>query len=61
VADVRLVRSRGTPSGVIFAEVTVGVDGRMSVTDGHAVADEVERRMKVELGDSEVTVHVEPS
>ena len=61
VADVRTVRSRGTPSGVIFAEVTVGVDGRTSVTDAHAIADEVERRITAELGDAEVTVHVEPA
>jgi len=60
VMDVRMVRSRCTPSGVIFAELTLGVDGSTSVEDAHAIADEVERRISAELGDSEVTIHVEP-
>ena len=61
ISEVRSVRSRAGASGVVFAEVTVGVDGSTSVTEAHAIADEVERRIAHALGASEVIVHVEPS
>jgi cation diffusion facilitator family transporter len=61
IAEVRSVRSRAGASGVVFAEVTVGVDGSTSVADAHAIADEVEGRIAEALGASEVTVHVEPT
>ena len=61
VAEVRSVRSRAGASGVVFAEVTVGVAGSTSVADAHAIADEVERRIADALGASEVTVHIEPT
>ena len=61
VAEVRNVRSRAGASGIVFAEVTVGVDGSTSVVDAHAIADEVERRIAHALGASEVVVHIEPT
>ena len=61
IAEVRSVRSRAGASGVVFAEVTVGVDGSTSVADAHAIADEVENRIAEALGASEVVVHVEPT
>ena len=61
IAEVRSVRSRAGASGVVFAEITVGVDGSTSVTDAHAIADEVETRIADALGASEVVVHVEPT
>jgi cation diffusion facilitator family transporter len=61
VSEVRSVRSRAGASGVVFAEVTVGVTGSTSVADAHAIADEVERRITEVLGASEVVVHVEPT
>jgi len=61
IAEVRMVRSRAGASGVVFAEVTVGVAGSTSVSDAHAIADEVERRITEALGASEVVVHVEPT
>lgn len=61
IAEVRSVRSRAGASGIVFAEVTVGVDGSTSVTDAHAIADEVEERIAAALGASEVIVHVEPT
>jgi cation diffusion facilitator family transporter len=60
IAEVRSVRSRAGASGVVFAEVTVGVAGATSVADAHAIADEVENRIAEALGASEVVVHVEP-
>ena len=60
IAEVRSVRSRAGASGVVFAEVTVGVAGTTSVADAHAIADEVETRIAEALGASEVVVHVEP-
>ncbi len=61
ISEVRSVRSRAGASGVVFAEVTVGVDGSTSVAEAHAIADEVEHRIADALGASEVIVHVEPS
>ena len=61
IAEVRGVRSRAGASGVVFAEVTVGVAGSTTVADAHAIADEVERRIAEALGASEVVVHVEPA
>lgn len=60
VVDIRQIRSRSTPSGLLFAEVTIGVAADTSVAAAHAVADEVEARIGEQLGASEVTVHVEP-
>jgi cation diffusion facilitator family transporter len=61
IAEVRSVRSRAGASGVVFAEVTVGVDGSTTVSDAHDIADEVETRIAEALGASEVVVHVEPT
>ena len=61
IAEVRSVRSRAGASGVVFAEVTVGVAGSTTVADAHAIADEVERRIAEALGASEVVVHIEPA
>jgi len=61
IAEVRSVRSRAGASGVVFAEVTVGVAGSTSVADAHEIADEVETRIADALGASEVVVHVEPT
>lgn len=61
IAEVRSVRSRAGASGVVFAEVTVGVAGSTTVKDAHAIADEVETRIAEALGASEVVVHVEPT
>lgn len=61
VLDVRTVRSRASASGLLFAEVTIGVDGATTVEEAHEISDAVEARIAEELGASEVTVHVEPA
>ena len=61
VADVRDVRSRSTSSGILFAEVTIGVAAATSVAEAHVLADEVEARIQAALGAAEITVHVEPA
>ncbi|HEY7877427.1 MAG TPA: cation diffusion facilitator family transporter [Gemmatimonadaceae bacterium] len=61
VMDVRTVRSRAMPSGVLLVEVTIAVDRTISVEKAHQVADAVEARLDTELGASQVTVHVEPA
>jgi cation diffusion facilitator family transporter len=61
VTDVRSVRSRATASGLLFAEVIIGVDASTTVADAHAIADAVEDRIRGALGAAEVTVHVEPA
>ena len=53
------IRSRG-PSDLRYAEVTIAVDPRADVAAAHAIADQVEERLKQNLQLHEVTVHVEP-
>ncbi|HYL20859.1 MAG TPA: cation diffusion facilitator family transporter [Gemmatimonadales bacterium] len=53
------IRSRG-PSDLRYAEVTIAVDRNANVESAHAIADEVEDRLKRDLRLHEVTVHVEP-
>jgi len=53
------IRSRGTIP-VRYAEVTIAVDRGANVADAHAIADEVEERLKQDLQLHEVIVHVEP-
>jgi cation diffusion facilitator family transporter len=61
VVDVRTVRSRAIASDVLFAEVTIGVNGETTVEQAHQIADTVEEKISKELGVSEVLVHVEPA
>jgi cation diffusion facilitator family transporter len=61
VTDVRVVRSRATSSGLLFAEVTIGVAAATTVAEAHTIADAVEARIRQTLGAAEVTVHVEPA
>jgi cation diffusion facilitator family transporter len=60
IRDVRNVRSRSTPSGQLFAEVTIAVEGATPVEAAHHLADAVEAAIEREFGTSQVTVHVEP-
>ena len=53
------IRSRGGPHAR-YAEVTIAVNGDANVQAAHAIADQVEDRLKRDLDLSEVTVHVEP-
>ena len=61
IRSVRKVRSRAGAGGVVFADVTIAVEGSISVTDAHVLADTVEERLEAALGNSEVVVHVEPA
>jgi cation diffusion facilitator family transporter len=55
------IRSRGGHgTGVRYAEVTIAVDRDANVEAAHAIADQVEERLKRDLELSAVTVHVEP-
>jgi divalent metal cation (Fe/Co/Zn/Cd) transporter len=54
------VRSRSTPSGQLFAELTIAVVGATPVDAAHRLADAVEAAIEREFGTSQVTVHVEP-
>ena len=53
------IRSRGGGQAR-YAEVTIAVDPATNVAAAHAIADEVEHRLKNDLRLDEVTVHVEP-
>jgi cation diffusion facilitator family transporter len=60
VREARAIRSRTNSSGMVFADVTIAVDGALEVTRAHAIADAVERSVCAALGAADVTVHVEP-
>lgn len=61
VKSAYAIRSRGGRGGQLrYAEVTIGVDRDANVAAAHAIADQVEDRLKHELRLNEVTVHVEP-
>jgi divalent metal cation (Fe/Co/Zn/Cd) transporter len=45
---------------VLFAEVTITVDGALPVAEAHVLADAVEQSVADALGPADVTVHVEP-
>ena len=53
------IRSRG-PTDLRYAEVTIAVDRKANVEAAHAIADQVEERLKRDLQLHEVTVHIEP-
>ncbi|MEJ2483930.1 MAG: cation diffusion facilitator family transporter, partial [Gemmatimonadota bacterium] len=59
VLDVTEVRSRGDLRAEAFTELTVIVDGEISVMQGHDIADEVERKL-IDAGFTGAVVHVEP-
>jgi cation diffusion facilitator family transporter len=59
VRSAYAIRSRG-PSHLRYAEVTIAVDRNADVASAHAIADQVEDRLKRDLRLREVTVHVEP-
>ena len=58
---IRSRGARGAGPGPRYAEVTIAVDPRVNVAEAHAIADEVEERLKRDLDLTEVSVHVEPS
>ncbi len=62
--DIRSRGGRGGSgeggAGVRYAEVTIAVDKDANVEAAHAIADEVEARLKRDLALNTVTVHVEP-
>ncbi len=60
VRDAHRVRSRGV-AGAIRLDLHLQVDGEMSVSAAHAIAHQVEDRLRAELpAVSDVTIHVEP-
>ena len=60
ITAIRSIRSRAGAGGVLFADVTIAVEGSITVADAHVLADAVEERIEAALGNSEVVVHVEP-
>ena len=59
VASAYGIRSRSA-AGVVFAELTIGVQGGLAVQAAHEIADAVEERLKQDLQLDEVVVHIEP-
>lgn len=59
VRSVSGIRSRSA-AALSFAEVTIAVDGGLDVATAHRIADDVEDRLRQELGFNHVQVHVEP-
>lgn len=59
VSSAYAIRSRRA-AGVVFAELTIGVAGALSVDEAHTIADRVEDRLRAELSLDSVVVHIEP-
>jgi len=59
VQSAYAIRSRSA-SGVVFAELTIGVNGALKVDEAHDIADAVEERLKASLQLDHVIVHIEP-
>lgn len=59
VQSAYAIRSRSA-SGVVFAELTIGVAGSLQVDEAHVIADAVEERLKASLQLDHVIVHIEP-
>jgi cation diffusion facilitator family transporter len=59
VSSAYAIRSRSA-AGVVFAELTIGVQGQLAVARAHEIADAVEGRLKRDLALDEVVVHIEP-
>jgi cation diffusion facilitator family transporter len=59
VSSAYAIRSRSA-AGVVFAELTIGVQGQLAVARAHEIADAVEGRLKADLAMDEVVVHIEP-
>lgn len=59
VRRVRRVRSRSGGAGRIV-DMIVAVEPGLSTTQSHAIADDLEKRLKGRFGIDDVTVHVEP-
>ncbi|WP_210492535.1 cation diffusion facilitator family transporter [Microvirga antarctica] len=43
-----------------FIDFHLVVEGGMSVTEAHDICDRLERALKADIGDAQVTIHVEP-
>jgi len=61
VVAAERVRSRGTP-GAAFVDLSIKVDGALTVSAAHALAHDVEERVRAKVtGIVDVHVHVEPA
>ncbi|MBZ5535950.1 MAG: cation diffusion facilitator family transporter [Acidobacteriia bacterium] len=60
VLEVRKIRVRDAGTQM-FVDVTIAVDGHMSLDESHAVADESERQIAAVISNVDVTIHVEPA
>src|SRR5262249_49978800 len=61
VESIHRVRSRGAP-GAVHVDLHMQVDPEMPVTRAHAIAHEVEDRLRSSLSDIvDVTIHIEPA
>ena len=45
---------------IVFVDFHLVVEGGMSVTQAHDICDRLERALKAEIGEAQVTIHVEP-
>lgn len=59
VAEIRKLRIRDSGTQV-FVDVTIAVDGNLSLDDSHRIADHTERSIGEVVPKADVSVHVEP-
>lgn len=60
VIEIRKIRVRDAGTQ-IFVDLTIAVDGKLTLNESHAVADETERYISAIVPKVDVTVHVEPA
>jgi cation diffusion facilitator family transporter len=59
VADVRRVRSHQAGSQKLI-DIVVSVDGELSTSESHAIADAVEEAVRQRVGEAQINIHIEP-
>lgn len=60
VLECSMIRTRGVP-GNIFLDMRIGVDDDISIVESHAIAHQVEDRLKQQFdGIQDVVIHIKP-
>ena len=59
IKEIRDIKAR-SHGMVSFIDVTIAVDPNLSVVESHEISDQVETRLKENLGEVETIVHIEP-
>lgn len=60
VISIKRIRIR--PAGItIFIDVTITVSNKLSIKEAHAIADKIEKKIKTQIPEADITIHPEPN